>query len=203
MRSAIGLGTAGRRMTTAEFDALSCDDVDRLYHYELINGVLVVSPIPSNAQADPNELLGHLLWQYQTQHEKGAALDATLPERYVHLSNSRRIADRVIWAGLGRQPDPKTDVVTIAVEFVSESKRDWYRDYIEKRQEYLAVGVKEYWVVDRFRRAMTVYTGTPDAPQERVVCESETYQTALLPGFELPLEQLLAAADKWSDNSET
>jgi Uma2 family endonuclease len=56
--------------------------------------------------------------------------------------------------------------------------------------------VSEYWVIDRFRRSLTVYRNTPS---ELVVREAETYQTPLLPGFELPLAQLLAAADAWED----
>jgi len=190
----IGFGAAGIRMTPEEFDAV--DEYDDLYRYELIDGVLIVTPIPSEAEADPNEELGRLLRNYGD--EQGSTLDLTLGERYVHLQNSRRRADRSVWAGLGRRPDTKKDVPTITIEFVSPGKRDRYRDYIEKRQEYLGIGIKEYWVIDRFRRTMTVYTGTPDDPHERVVKEQETYTTDLLPGFELPLAKLLAAADQWT-----
>jgi len=194
----IGLGSAGIRMTPEEFDAI--EEYDELYRYELIDGVLIVTPIPSEAEADPNETLGHWLRKYQDEHPD-TTLDLTLSERYVHLKNSRRRADRSVWAGLGRRPDTKKDVPTITIEFVSPGKRDRYRDYIEKRQEYLGIGIKEYWVIDRFRRTMTVYTGTPDDPHERVVTENETYATDLLPGFELPLAKLLAAADQWTKES--
>jgi hypothetical protein len=59
-------------------------------------------------------------------------------------------------------------------------------------------GVKEYWIIDRFDRIMTVYTPGEDGAQIRVVAETETYQTELLPGFELPLEKILAQANKWN-----
>ena len=68
-------------------------------------------------------------------------------------------------------------------------------DDTEKRREYAAVGVREYWVIDRFRRTMTVYTGDG----EQVVSEQESYSTPLLPGFELPLARLFAVADRWRD----
>ena len=61
----------------------------------------------------------------------------------------------MIWAGLGRVPNPQTDVPAIVVEFVSRRHRDRVRDEV-KRREYLAIGVLEYWVIDRFRRIMTV-----------------------------------------------
>ncbi|OYW11029.1 MAG: hypothetical protein B7Z55_19930, partial [Planctomycetales bacterium 12-60-4] len=115
----------------------------------------------------------------------GNALDLTLFERYVYLPDgSRRKADRVIWAGLGRRPNPKTDVPAIVVEFVLASKRDQHRDYVTKRREYLALGVKEYWVIDRFRGEMSVFR-----PGEQVLVKrGESYSPALLPGFILPFD---------------
>jgi Uma2 family endonuclease len=64
-------------------------------------------------------------------------------------------ADRIIWTRLGRQPDPRVDKPTLAVEFVSRRMRDRRRDYDENRLEYLAAGVIEYSIIDRFQRTMT------------------------------------------------
>jgi Uma2 family endonuclease len=192
---AIGPDSAGLLMTPEEFDAIT--ESDDLYSYELIRGVLVVNPIPSEQEAEPNELLGFFLNLYREQHPQGSALDLTLQERYVRLPDSRRKADRVIWAGLGRRPNPREDVPTIVVEFVSAGKRDWRRDYVEKRRDYLELGVSEYWLIDRFQRIMTVYRNAPAGATETVIPEGQTYHTPLLPGFELPLARLLAAADAW------
>jgi Uma2 family endonuclease len=106
----------------------------------------------------------------------------------------------VIWAGLGRRPNLEHDVPAIVAEFVSRSRRDRYRDYEEKRLQYLDLGVREYWIIDRFRRTMTVYRREPaitGSDTVITVTESETYHTDLLPGFELPLARLLAVADWW------
>ena len=192
----IGLASAGLSMTPAEFDAI--DVCDELYRYELLHGVLIVSPLPSAAESTPNDELGYLLREYHYRHSQGAALDETLPERHVRTSDGRRRADRVIWAGLGRLPDLETESPAIVVEFVSASRRDWQRDYVEKRREYREVGVKEYWIVDRFRRTLTVYRHHAPSETETVLGEKETYCTDLLPGFELPLARLLAAADQWT-----
>jgi len=190
--------SAGIHMTPEEFDAI--EDYDDCYRYELIDGVLVVNAIPHEAHAEPNELLGGLLYVYKTTHENGQILDLTLQERYIHLPNSRRQPDRVIWAGLGRRPNPRIDVPTIAIEFVSSGKRSWRRDYITKRDEYLAAGVVEYWVIDRFDRKMTVYRSVEKKPPLVIeIGEKDKYRTDLLPGFELPLAELLAAADKWEN----
>ena len=195
IRPRISPSCAGLRMSPEEFDALT--NFDERYRYELVRGVLVVTPIPSEAEADPNEELGYWLRDYRDHHPQGSILNLTLSERYLWTGDSRRRADRLIWAGLGRHPDTAVDIPTIAVEFVSRGKRDWLRDYEEKRREYLALGVAEYWIIDRFRRTLTVYRNPSRAPAEQVVAENEVYHTDLLPGFELPLARLLAVADKW------
>jgi len=185
----LGLEMAGTLMTPEEFDAVTEYDED--YFYELIHGVLIVTPPPLDAEVDPNDELGRLLRNYQFDHPQGSALNLTLPERNVITPTSRRRADRLIWAGLGRRPNTRQDVPTITIEFVSRARRDRHRDYVEKRQEYLAVGVQEYWIIDRFQRIMTVIR-----PQsEEVIAETEVYRPTLLPGFELPLSRLLGLAD--------
>lgn len=185
----------GIAMSAEEFDAV--EESDDLYQYELIHGVLIVNPIPSEQECDPNEELGHLLRKYSEDHPQGSALDVTLQERYVETGDNRRRADRVIWAGLGRVPDTRVDVPAIVVEFVSRGRRNWLRDYVEKRDEYLGLGVREYWIFDRFRRTLTVHQKTADGVREQIVPEGETYRTEILPGFELPVKRLFAAADRW------
>jgi Uma2 family endonuclease len=197
---AIGPEQNGLKMTTQEFDDLT--EVDELYTYELIRGVLVVNPPPLEQERSPNERLGHWLLKYQEEHPNGSSLDDTLSEQTVRTSDSRRRADRVIWAGLGRQPDPANDLPTIVVEFVSAGRRNWQRDYIEKRDEYLSLGIREYWIIDRFQRIMTVYCSGNETEQQ-ILQENETYRPKLLPGFEIPLAKLLAAADRWNPAKPT
>ena len=140
----------GMLMTPEEFDAVT--DHDDRFDYELVHGVLVVVPPPGEAERDPNGELEYLLRLYRASHPRGSILDKTLSEQFIRLADSRRRADRVIWVGLGRVPDIQKDVPAIVVEFVSNRKRDRVRDYEEKRREYLAIGVSEYWIIDRFKR---------------------------------------------------
>jgi Uma2 family endonuclease len=137
-----------------------------------------------------------MLRSYRDHHPKGKTLDATLAERIVETGDNRRRADRLIWAGLGRVPR-RREVPTIIAEFVSRRKRDRVRDYETKRDEFQAINVKEYWVIDRFQRIMTVFTLRAGKVQRRVIREHQVYKTSLLPGFELPLDQLFAQADRW------
>ncbi|QEH32347.1 hypothetical protein OJF2_08170 [Aquisphaera giovannonii] len=194
-RRPIGRHSNGMLMTPEEFDRRS--DFDDRYRYELIHGVLVVSPAPGISERDPNGELEYLLRNYKWNHPSGTLIDKTVSEEYIYLPDGRRRADRVVWIGLGRIPEPGKDVPAIAIEIVSNRQRDRVRDYEEKRREYLAAGVQEYWGIDRFRRTMTVYRKEPAEPAEVVVKEGEVYATPLLPGFELPLARLLQAADDW------
>jgi Uma2 family endonuclease len=105
--------------------------------------------------------------------------------------------DRAIWAGLGRLPQ-EDETPAIAVEFVSEGRRSHRRDYQIKRDEYRSAGVREYWIIDRFARLLTVHRFTRGKTATKAVRERQTYTTPLLPGFELPLASLLALMDRWS-----
>ena len=194
----IGPGSAGISMDPEEFDALRPGQFNDRFRYELIRGVLVVSPPAGSGERSPNDELGYLLRTYQDTHPQGSSLDGTLYEQTVPIGDDRRRADRALWIGLGRIPDDETDLPTILVEFVSARRRDRLRDYEEKRDEYLGAGVKEYWVIDRFRRMMTVYRNTPAGPAASTVAASATYQTELLPGFVLPVARLLTSADQWA-----
>lgn len=181
----------GLPMTPEEFDAIQ--DWDDEFRYELKRGVLIVSPPPGFGELKPNDVLGHWLQSFQEQNPQGKSLDDTCNEVTLKTTTGRRRADRGVWCGLGRSADYRNDVPTIAIEFVGERTRDWRRDHIEKRAEYAEIGVKEYWVIDRFRRIMTVYRG---ATEECIVKEDEIYTTDLLPGFELNLKRLLEIADR-------
>jgi len=194
----LGLESAGMLMTPEEFDAVT--DYDENFRYELIHGVLVVNPIPNPEETGPNELLGHLLWEYQQRDPRGSIFDESLPQQYVRTTPGRRIADRLIWIGLGRAPDVRRDVAAIAVEFVSAGRRNRQRDYVEKKQEYGDAGIKEYWIFDRFQRMLTVVSYSNAGVVESQIVEGATYESSLLPGFVVPLDRILAAAGRFVEN---
>ena len=195
---------AGIPMTLDEFDAA---DFREGYRYELINGVLVVSPPPLEEERSANEVLGHWLLTYQESHPQGSALNVTLPEHNVRTRKQNRRCDRAIWAGLGRFPRTRgraarRDPPTILIEFPSSRPADQRRDYEEKKNEYRGLPVQEYWIIDRFRRSMTVYYWHGSRWTKRIVAESEVYRTPHLPGFELPLAKLLAISDRYTDEPD-
>lgn len=186
----LGPGAAGMRLAPEEFDAA---EFERGPRYELINRVLIVSPAPLPQERDPNDCLSHWLRSYQVNHPQGWSLDSTLPEHDVLVGDDRRRADRVIWAGLGRQPRVD-ETPTIVIEFVSAGRRNLTRDYETKRREYLSIGVQEYWVFNRFSRTLTVFQG---GGKKKVLEGDQVFTPPLLPGFELSLADLFKTADRW------
>lgn len=197
----LGPRDAGMPMTLDEFEAAEFEEG---YRYELIHGVLVVTPPPLEEERDANEELGHWLRRYQDSHPQGSALDLTLPEQNIRTLRQNRRCDRAIWTGLGRRPRvrgpvARRDTPSIIAEFPSSRPADQRRDYGEKKIEYRDIDVKEYWIIDRFRRVMTVYLWRGTRWTRKTVREGETYRTPLLPGFELPLDLLLAVTDRYRD----
>src|SRR5258708_5989340 len=70
-----GPSANGILMTPEEFDRADPDDFEEGWQYEIINGVLIVSLLPFEEEADPNEELGYLLRRYQEDHAQGTALN--------------------------------------------------------------------------------------------------------------------------------
>jgi len=84
-------------------------------------------------------------------------------------------------------PDGAPDLM---FEIVSAGKANRIRDYVTKRAEYEAIGVKEYVIVDRFERMVTVLTLGDGRYAERVLTDADTYETPLLPGFAVRLSEV-------------
>jgi Uma2 family endonuclease len=67
----------------------------------------------------------------------------------------------------------------------------------EKAVEYRDLGVQEYWIIDRFRRVLTVYFWRSARWSKRTLREGDRYATKLLPGFGLPLADLFRVCDRY------
>jgi Uma2 family endonuclease len=191
----LGPDSAGIRMTPEEYDEAEFEEG---YRYELIDGVLIVSPPPLLQESDPNDDLGHLVRTYQESHSNGKIIDATIPQCPIRTKRNKRIADRAIFIGLGRAPK-QGDIPAIAVEWVSKGKRNRQRDYEDKRDEYLEIGIQQYWLFDRFKRTLTVFMKRGDKVVKRVLRGNSIFKSYLLPGLELPLRRLFALANRYAD----
>ncbi len=86
---------------------------------------------------------------------------------------------------------------SLVVEVVSRGRDAQKRDYLTKREEYLAYGIEEYWIVDPIKKRVVVLIRDGDAWVERVFSGNQKAQGLVLPGFwARPNEQWKAAAEK-------
>ena len=104
--------------------------------------------------------------------------------------NRDRIGDVGVYLHTSRIPDEGQPIPDIMFEIVSPGKKSRERDYVKKRAEYEKLGVKEYVIVDRSERRVTVLTLEASGYSERVLTDSKSYTSPLLPGFSVRLSEV-------------
>jgi Uma2 family endonuclease len=191
----IGPADNGRRMSLEEFEYAEAVE---LHIYELSRGTITVSDIPGR---------GHLLVLFAVRKQLHA-FEASHPGRIhfilggseckllVYDFESERHPDSSVYM----TPPPKINddlrwahwIPDLVVEVVSPSSRQ--RDYEEKPEEYLRIGVKEYWIIDADERAMGVMRRSRGRWVETTIRPPATHRTRLLPGLEFSIEAVFKAA---------
>lgn len=141
LRFPLPLGAAGVRMNAREYFALG----ETGERYELIDGVLVMSPSPTMPHQD---LVRALLRQLEPQIEevRGARLLVDTDIKFAEDTIYR--PDLGVYLP-GRLPDDVEYPLVppdLLIEVVSPSSLA--RDLVTKRDDYARFGVREYWVVD-------------------------------------------------------
>jgi Uma2 family endonuclease len=184
----------GRRMSLEDFDKAEGQEG---HLYELSRGVILVSDVPGPEHfAQVNAIRRQLV-----------AYDLTHPGRIYGIAGGGECKILLAQLDSERHPDlaiyktsPPEDrdelwstwIPEIVVEVVSPSSRD--RDYVEKREEYFAFGVMEYWIFDAERGELLVLRRVGGRWVERTVRPPDEYRTRLLPGFALATGPVFQAA---------
>lgn len=178
------------KLTVEDFE-LFPDDGRR---HELIDGEHCVTPAPNTRH---QRILIHLISVLDPfVRERGlgeifaAPYDVILSDTDVVepdlLFLSRERLDLLTEKNLHGAPD-------LVVEVVSESSRRM--DEVVKRKLYERFGVREYWVVDPVVETVKVYRLRDDRYERAAELsreERDRLTTPLLPGLDLPLEELFA-----------
>ena len=138
------------RYTVADLDQFPNDG----NRYELLDGVLLVTPAPSNAhQVIENRLQFRLMQAVVAPgHAQVVGPGAiTVPPR-------TQLQPDILVYPARYDIDSKWEEIDehwLAVEVLSRSSRVYDREF--KRDAYVALGVHEVWLVDRWNKAVEVY----------------------------------------------
>ncbi len=188
-----------RRMTLEEY--LDYDDGTDARH-ELVDGVLVEmgaeSPLnPAIAMflvfvfAD----LGIPRKQLAVGHQVGISpirATARQPDLIVHTKESRAaiMADgKLLRYGM---PAPMLVVEVVSNSDTDKKSRD--RDYTEKRAEYAARGIPEYWIMDPIGMLVTVCILEGSVYRVAEFQDDEPIRSPAFPALQLTAAQILAEA---------
>jgi Uma2 family endonuclease len=194
----IGPADHGRPMTLEEFREA---EEQPGYLYELARGVLEVSEVPSDDHGHVIDNLHEMISLYRRGHPgrisriaHGSDIRLLIPE----LESDRHPDLAIVFRGAplnarGRQ------IPRWISEVVSPGAKARRRDYEVKSEEYLALNIGEYWIIDPFERKVTVRVRqeTPEGPiwSERVFTGEEVIVSELLPGFQGTVAELWADAE--------
>ena len=183
----IGPADRGRTMTLDEFLEA---EVEEGYRYELARGVLEVTQVPN----DPHfQVVTNLYLAIALYHR-------TYPGIILRFGGGSELQLVIPQMISGRNPDlgvvlrgaPKDSrgrrIPALAAEVVSRGSIE--RDYVTKREEYLAYGLQEYWIVDPLKRQVTVLTRRGDAWNEAVFRDDQVIVSLVLPGFASTVAEL-------------
>ena len=148
--------------TVDMLDALE-DDGQR---YELVDGVLHVTPAPTDIHQLVAAAFHRRLHDYLRPHDVGRALispaDVRKPDR-----SRNRVQPDVFAVRLrnGRRPPYPFDLSDLLLAIEVESPSNPALDYQVKRKLYPSNGVAEYWIANAEARVVSRWR-SPDAPGE-------------------------------------
>jgi Uma2 family endonuclease len=194
----IGPADHGRIMTLEEFR--EAEELDG-FRYELARGVLEVSEVPNDPHGVVVCNLYRAVTRFGDQHPGlilryggGNEFRFWLP----HMVSGRNPDLGVVLRGAPKDWRGRR-LPALAAEVVSQGSIK--RDYEVKREEYLAYGLLEYWIVDPLKLVVTVLTRRGDAWSEAVFRDEQVIVSLILPCFATTVAELWIDSEDDADNS--
>ena len=184
----LGPDDHGRAVSAEEFAAAEFVEP---WGYEREGGRLVVMPPDGHGhQAATEPWRDHLVWY---KRERPDLVRHVFSKPWIRVDEEKdRIGDIGVYLAPPRPVAPGAEPLPdLLFEIVSPGKISRERDFVTKRSLYHRLGVREYVIVDRFDRRVTVLTWAPGGYDERILSPADTYTTPLLPGLVIPLAEVL------------
>ena len=165
------------------------DDGNR---YEVVDGVLLVSPAPSLRHQIAVGLLYEILAPYTRQHSIGRTI---MSPADIELSPTRMVQPDLFVVPAHIETTTWHDITTLllTIEVISPSTARW--DRFDKRTSYQEKQVPEYWVVDLDARSFERWTPGDHRP-ELFNRELVWHPAATVPSLTVDLVKYFA--DVWS-----
>ncbi len=189
----IGLADRGRRMTLDEFLEA---EVEEGYRYELARGVLEVTQVPNDPHFQVVTNLYLAIARYHRTYPGvilrfggGAELQLVIPQ----MISGRNPDLGVVLRGAPKDWRGRR-IPALAAEVISRGSIE--RDYVTKREEYLAYGLQEHWIVDPLKRQVTVLTRRGDTWNEAVFQDDQIIASLVLPEFATTVAEFWVDVEK-------
>lgn len=173
---------AGLRLTADEYLALPDDG----FKYELLDGVVVISPSPIPQHQRLLFQISGQLFVYLSDHPVGEVF----PETDVRFADRLVYRPELVFYRAERIPRPLPRLETVPdllVEVLSPSTETL--DQRTKRGDYERFGVGEYWIVDP-RRQSVLFLRLRDRVFVEVKPDGDRFTSEAVPGFVLDLAAL-------------
>ncbi len=155
----LGRKDDGRFVTSEEFAEAEFDEP---WTYEREDGRLIVLAPSGEDHVDVTEPWRDRLGAYRLAHPE--IVQKVVSEAWIRVDDGTdRIGDIGVYLVTeGAVPKIPDRVPDMMFEIVSPDKVSRDRDYVRKRADYHRLGVREYVIIDRFRRNVTVLTFAPE-----------------------------------------
>jgi Uma2 family endonuclease len=190
----IGLEDNGRSMTLDEF--LAADGVEG-YRYELVRGVLFAEEV----EGEKHGQVVSNLYEMAVRH------DQVHPDAILRCGGGANFLLCLPKAGSALRPDfglvlrsspsdhRDNHRPALVGEVVSKTSLD--RDQRLKREDYLAFGLLEYWIIDFLGRRIILLTRDGDTWVERPCIEGQPIPSLVLRGLTATLTDFWADLDEY------
>ena len=157
--------------------------------WEVIDGVLHVTPFATYAHENASGELFAMLHTHAREHSLGKVFSARLK---VVLDEPTGVGPDVLYVSTARMTAMHADgfygAPDLTVEVLSSKP---YLDLEVKFRKYASAGIPHYWVVDPVNKSLTAYR--LDGGQYVVEAELQgdaTFEPELFPGLVIPLARL-------------
>jgi Uma2 family endonuclease len=163
---------------------------------ELVDGFIEVLPLPDPYLQRIVRYVSHQMQNHVAAHAEGEILESPMP---VRLWSGRMREPDIGYFKPHRIPDPHKPPrgADLLVEVVSPGEKNRERDLEVKRVEYAKAKVGEYWIIDPKEKCITVlFLSGRSYRVHGVFRPSDIATSRLLPGFEIDVADMFAAANK-------